>query len=218
MQFLTSNNTLKIILILLGLLFLSHLSINFLLRKLLTVDMIYDEMTKFIEPNQVINLLHKQVSSTNYMQFVKLFIFLLLRICFVFFCLAVGLQLTGVSYQNLDLFKAAIIADYAFLVPKILKYLWFEVIQTQYSLPDLRNYNDYSLVQLLNLSSTDLWLEYPLRVINIFEVFFIIMITFSIREIYERSYLYRLKFVCLTYGSGLVIYTIILAFVGMSLS
>ena len=61
-------------------------------------------------------------------------------------------------------------AEYIFLIPEVLKILWFMIIQTDPTYNDIGSFYPLSLMHFFDYYSIDKRWAYPLRALNLFEV------------------------------------------------
>ena len=63
-------------------------------------------------------------------------------------------------------------AEYIFLVPEILKILWFMFVETDPTYNDLSGFYPLSLIHFVDIESLDKRWAYPLRALNLFEIIY----------------------------------------------
>jgi len=83
-----------------------------------------------------------------------------------------------ISYSSI--FKIVMIGEFIFFLPKAINYLWFLTIKENYSFEDVRDFDPYSLYNLLKDYGIVSWMAYPLKFINLFEFIYICFITIGI--------------------------------------
>ena len=126
--------------------------------------------------------------------------------------LGIGTFLFDKDVSHKKLWKIALIGEFIFLVPALLKLLWFYSFKTDYSLFDLETFYPLSLLNLFDVEQLSSWYLYPLQTINLFELLFIITLSFLLdRTIGDRSYS-GIKIVTGSYLPALVIWVATIMF------
>jgi hypothetical protein len=86
------------------------------------------------------------------------------------FVIWVGCFLFGYRVTYSQCWGVVIVSEYIFLIPEILKILWFMFIETDPSIHDIRAFYPFSLMHFFDYYSLDRKWAYPLRALNLFEV------------------------------------------------
>lgn len=71
-------------------------------------------------------------------------------------------------------------AEYIFLVPEILKIMWFMVIETDPTYNDISGFYPLSLINFVEYNAVDKRWAYPLRALNLFEIVYWFMLVAGI--------------------------------------
>lgn len=82
--------------------------------------------------------------------------------CFMFGCRVTYTQCWGVALS----------AEFIFLIPELLKIGWFMFVHRDPTYHDIRSFYPFSLMQLFDYNELDKRWAYPLRALNVFEVFY----------------------------------------------
>lgn len=154
----------------------------------------------------------------EWLVYVLLPVFLLFKILIVDACLTVGGLLLRIEDGFGKFLSAIVIAEFIFLIPGIIKILWFVFVQTEYTLQDLQLFFPLSIINLFDPTELDPWLVYPLQLLNIFEILYWVVLASQLQEVLGKSFSKSLAFVCMTYGTGLFIWVILVMFLIVSLS
>lgn len=86
------------------------------------------------------------------------------------FVIWVGCFMFGYRVTYGQCWGVVIGAEFIFLIPEVLKILWFLIIQTDPGYHDIRAFYPFSLMHFFGYYSLDKRWAYPLRAINLFEV------------------------------------------------
>jgi hypothetical protein len=108
-------------------------------------------------------------------------------------------------------------AEFVFLIPTIFKLLWFLFIQTSYTLQDLQYFHPLSALSIFDPLSLEPWLVYPLQVLNIFEaIYWVVLACLLSKEFPELDINRSMGVVVGGYGTGLVIWVILVMFLTLT--
>jgi hypothetical protein len=88
------------------------------------------------------------------------------------FVIWVGCFMFGYKVTYSQCWGVVIGAEFIFLVPEVLKILWFMVIETDPTYDDIRSFYPLSLMHFIDYDSLNKRYAYPLRALNIFEVLY----------------------------------------------
>ena len=91
-------------------------------------------------------------------------------------------------------------AEAIFLLPAIIKLLWFAFVQTDYTLEELQYFYPLSLLNLFEVGELEAWWVYPFQVINVFEIGYWIVLAYALSKLLSKSFNNALGFVMSTYG------------------
>jgi hypothetical protein len=145
-------------------------------------------------------------------------IYLLLKFFIVAACLSVGVLLFGYNIEFKKLFHIALFADIIFIVPPIIKIFWFSLVFTDYNLADVQYFFPLSALSLVNPNQVEGWLIYPLQMLNIFEFLYWIALAFGLKIIIKQPFQKMLALVLSSYGLSLLLWVIFITFITINLS
>jgi|688.fasta_scaffold333307_3 hypothetical protein len=154
----------------------------------------------------------------EWITYVVIPLFYLLKFSLISAILSIGVLLSNLKYDFKALFRSVVFAEYTFLIPIVLKLMWFGFVFQEFKLDDLRNFAPFSLYSILNNQQIDDWLNYPLQKINLFELFYWIALAYQLKPVLNENLSGSLAFVGRTYGVGLVIWIILVMFLMVSIS
>ena len=78
-------------------------------------------------------------------------------------------------------------AEFIFLIPEFLKIGWFLFVETDPTLPDIRAFYPFSLMNLVDFTTIQKQYAYPLRALSIFEIFYVLVLVNGV-HFYARRY------------------------------
>jgi hypothetical protein len=92
------------------------------------------------------------------------------KLSIIAFLLWVGCFLFGYNISFAKCFQIALVAEFFFLLPEIIKILHFMFSTENFGLYDINIYYPLSLIQLVDVDSIDRKWIYPLKALNLFEL------------------------------------------------
>lgn len=102
------------------------------------------------------------------------------------FVIWVGCFMYGYRVTYVQCWGVVIGAEFIFLVPEVLKIIWFMTVQTDPSYNDIRAFYPFSLMHFFNYSEIDKRWAYPLRALNLFEIAYCFLLVSGIHH-YARK-------------------------------
>ncbi len=146
-------------------------------------------------------------------------IFLLLKISIIALILDVGCFFLGKEIKYKKLFNIVVKAEFIFLLVIITKTAWFYFYKTNYTLEDLQYFYPLSALQIIGYEGLKSWFIYPLQVVNVFEVAYWILLSYFIgKEIDNNSSNKGFYIVASSYGVGLLIWVVGMMFFTLNMN
>ena len=136
------------------------------------------------------------------------------------FCMWIGLFLRGLNASIETLSQVTLKAEVAHLASPLWTLIWFGVIHTNPDPLEVQNFYPLSLASALSLERAELWIRYPLSVLNIFELIYVLVLSFILSDTLDGDfgrYRVALAVVLSTYGAGLFFWILLAAFFFVSL-
>lgn len=138
------------------------------------------------------------------------------KIILVTICLSIGMFFITNHFNFKELFGAALVAEFVFLIPSILKILWFTFFKTDYNLIDLQLFYPLSALSLFDetaVQQNQPWLVYPLQTLNLFEISYWLLLAKGVSEVIKKDFTKSFELVMASYGTGLVLWVVTIMFI-----
>ena len=126
---------------------------------------------------------------------------------------------TGVFFSNSNekieyktIFKIIVASEIIFIAVSISKLLWFYLFGGNYDLNDLGFFYPLSLIFLFDISEVNKVWIYPLQVINIFQIVYIILISYALKNVCKIDASVSDRIVLSAYLPALVIWIVLIMF------
>ncbi|WP_194777439.1 sulfate ABC transporter permease [Pararhodonellum marinum] len=112
---------------------------------------------------------------------------LLWNITMITFLIWVGSFMYGYKIPFRPMWKFVMLAYLIFIVPEIIRLLWFLVIKTPDNFREVENFYPLSLFSLVNPSQVAAKFHYPLKTLNLFEVMYWYFLAVGFHTISRRN-------------------------------
>lgn len=103
------------------------------------------------------------------------------------FVLWVGCFTFGFRITFSQCWSVVMAAEFIFLVPELLKVGWFLFFQTDPTLPEIKAFYPFSLMNFFDYTGVEKRFAYPLRAISIFELFYILILVNGVHYYAKRE-------------------------------
>lgn len=203
--------------------FILYLILTFISKRYLQTDAkIFDILAKDYPSAVVQNYIDSQ-KKWWWVSYVVTPVLIGLKVLLVAFCINFikVFEIEGLEKIKFsDVIFVVLIAEFVFVIAGFYKFINFYWIDTNYTLEGLQTYFPISLLNLKEHISTEKWLAYPLQIVNLFEVFYWLILAWGVRELLDEkiSYSKSLGLIALTYGTGLFFWVGVVCFVILNAS
>lgn len=123
---------------------------------------------------------------------------------------------TNVKFK--DTWRIVLCAQWSTVLVIFVKVLWFGFYHTQYTLEELQSFSPLSLINFFDRKTLDVWLVYPIQLINLFELAYWIILIIGIKKLLNRSWLKSVEMIFLSYGIALFVWVVIIMFISLNFS
>ncbi|MBB6273147.1 hypothetical protein HDF26_003607 [Pedobacter cryoconitis] len=145
-------------------------------------------------------------------------IWLLIKTFVVNLTLQIGIVIQGYKLKLSQTFKIALMAEFVFLLPQIIKLIWFLMIQKTYTLTDLQHFYPLSILNLFNPNNLSTMLLYPFQIFNIFEVLYWIILAGGIKQELNKDIDQGIKVIFSGYIPALLLWLLVMTFITVSIA
>ena len=147
----------------------------FILLCLITLLLLYVKITLIENETAAFEFLQdrpegmilKAISTVKYLSIPLVYLWKFTVIAFVIW---VGCFMFGYRVTYTQCWGVVIGAEYIFLIPEVLKILWFMSVETDPTYNDISAFYPFSLIHLVDFDALDKRWAYPLRALNVFEI------------------------------------------------
>ncbi len=103
-------------------------------------------------------------------------------------------------------------AEFIFLLVPFFKLIWFMVFQPSYTLEDIQYFYPFSGLNITGYKGLESWLLYPLQVLNLFEIGYVIYLGYQMGCLTQTSTDNGLKIVASSYLPALLLWVSLVMF------
>jgi hypothetical protein len=196
-----------------------YLVIAFIIdRFILTKDVYYRGFAEQMTAERIEAFLEMR-NEYWWMQFLSPVIIVGIKASFTALCITIGIILIGQDITFAKAFKVALLAECVFVLAMAVQVaggLWFVEVRVP---DDYANFAPLSLLQLFDPAALALWMKHPLRTVNLFEVAYMLVLAWLVRPLLKkRSFRQTFGLVAASYGVGLLLWVVVLAFLLLQVS
>lgn len=184
---------------------------------LVSDNLYFNALQTQLSYEQIENIL-AQGKKWQWLGYLALPVVLLLKFSLVTCCLCLGYFFSSNKFVFKSFFGLSIVAELLFILPALLKILWFLFVQTDYSLNDLNQFYPLSLLNLFNQETLPRYWIYPLATLNMFEVVYWFLLAYGVAGETGLSYNKSFGLVMSSYGVGLLLWIVLVMFLTITYS
>lgn len=146
-------------------------------------------------------------------------VYKLFKFSFLSLWMLTGFMLLGYNISLKKIFNSAIVAEFVWEIPKIIKIFWFGIFDRNYTLEELKLFNPFSLISLFERNSLDTWLIFPLKSLNLLQILYALIFALTLRVLTQKEeHRVDLKASLPIYFTGFILWITFLTFLSINLS
>lgn len=180
-------------------------------------DLLYDFYVDRISLERITDILSER-KKLSWPSFVIPPFFFFVKFCLIAVCFSIAALLVGHAVDFGIFFYAATVSEIVLISSSIVRILWFSFVQTDYTLQDIQYFMPLSIINLFDPLNLDPLFIYPLRLLNGFEVMYWFALAYLLKDILRMNILRNFYFVACSYGIGLLIWCVFIAFITVNFS
>lgn len=181
-------------------------------------NLVYNSLSEQLTENQVKKILNLQ-EKWKWIGYVFVPVFILLKTIIISSVIYIGVFFFSkhdVAFKRI--WNSVIKVEFVFLLVPILKTVWFYFFQTHYTLEDVQFFYPLSALNITGYKGLEPWLLYPLQVLNLFEVAYIILLSHQIGKLTQTNADTGLKIVSYSYIPALLLWVVVVMFFTLNYS
>jgi len=186
-------------------------------KYILTDNLYYHSLSERLSYNQIHSILHLQ-HKFEWLGYAIIPLVILLKEGYAALAITTGFILFGVYTNYRTVFKAALVGEFVFLfegIYKLIGLLWFVNVKTT---TDIAEFSPLSMLEIFNDHKIVPWLIYPLHTLNLFELFYCLIVAWILSIKLKEKYTDTLANVIISYGAGMILLIVTIMFLSLQLS
>lgn len=121
------------------------------------------------------------------LKYVSIPVIYLWKFTVIGFVIWIGCFMYGYRVTFAQCWGLVVVAEYVFLIPELIKVLWFLFVVGDPSLYEISGFYPLSMISLVDYPSLDPKYAYPLRALNLFEVLYWVMLAEGIHHFARKE-------------------------------
>jgi hypothetical protein len=196
---------------------LSLFSTYYIQANILTDQVYYNSLADRLTADKIASLIHTQ-QRIRILSYLMVPAGLLLKITLVSFCIYTGLQFTSYALSFRTVFKIALFAETASVVYTLLRLFLLSFFYDVNTFNELQSFAPLSVFSLLNAATVPQFLQYPLQVLNLFELLYCLLLAAGLRFFLKQPMGKMIGLVLASYGLGLLCWMLCVVFLNTYLT
>jgi hypothetical protein len=165
---------------------------TFIILCLLTLLLLYIKISFIEQETAAFEFLQDRPEGTvlkiiSALQFFSVPLIYLWKFTVIGFVIWVGSFMFGFRITFSQCWSVVMAAEFVFLAPEFLKIVWFMFIETDPTLPQIKAFYPFSLMNLVDYTTIQKQYAYPLKAISIFEIFYVLVLVNGIHYYAKRD-------------------------------
>jgi hypothetical protein len=184
---------------------------------MLTEDMYYQTLGEQMTMERIEEYMSQQ-KKYQWVGYLFIPLVYLIKFSLISLCLITGTLLADIKISFKQVFGIVVFAEIVFLIPTAIRVVWFGFIDTDFTLAELSSFMPLSLANLFDVSKLEIWWVYPFQLANLFEVIYWLLLAYGLHLHTQREYERMLRLVLSSYGSGLLLWVVVVMFLNVNFS
>lgn len=184
-------------------------------------NLLYEHLSENFSEASVTHKVEKYQKFTP-VKIIAPIVFYALRFFIIAIFVAVVLFLINIKHPFTGIVKAVILAEYLYIIKQLIKLIWFGIYRTDYTFKDFYDFNWDSVSGWADISNLPLYFRVPINSINLFTLLYLFVLAFFLKKELGKkntiSYIKSLNISLKAYGSGLILWIVIVLFVLVGLN
>lgn len=145
-------------------------------------------------------------------------IILLFKTSLVSVCLSIGTILFSLDFKFKSIFKSVLLAEGVFIIAQIIYLINLSQHLNTLTIESSLNYFPLTVLSIYGAENVVPWLHYPLQTLNLFEVAYILCISWLLSKQWKLDFIESINIVLPSYGIGLLIWIVLVIFLTLQIS
>ena len=199
-------------------LFSSVLIVNALiLNKVIISESVYfNTYSDRLDPGRISELINIR-GKLEWIGYVLIPLLLLVKLFLITLSIEIGVILKEYKLSIKQIFHVVLIAESVFIIAQVVRNITLFLLDFN-TLDDIYNFYPLSILNLVNATSVNIWLIYPLKLANLFTIIYFFVLAHGLSFILKKKPVRMLSFSISTYGLCLLIWVMLIMFLNVYFS
>ncbi|MDG5766894.1 hypothetical protein QA596_05405 [Balneolales bacterium ANBcel1] len=154
----------------------------------------------------------------GWISFALLPFIILLKILFTAFCVTTGAIFTDTDFSFGNIFQSATYSEFIFLFSQAVFSLNLFLNRDELTIDSAGNFFPLSVLSYFGVENVVIWLHYPLQTLNVFEVAYVLCLTWLLSRQWKPDFVDSINIVLPSYGIGLLTWMMLVVFLTLQIS
>jgi hypothetical protein len=187
-----------------------HLFLNI---DLLQINQFSKTLTK-AQIDQVLSL----ETNNEFLNLIAISLCILAKVILISIIIFIGSFLFHKNFSIKKIILIVVKSEYIFILPILFEIIYFKFINTTASLIEIQNFYPLSAINILGYKGLEPWLIYPLQILNLFEIAYIIYLAYQIGKVTNTNTDTGFKIMMYSYVPTMLLWVCVVMFLTLSMS
>lgn len=145
-------------------------------------------------------------------------VMLLFKIFFAVLCIFIGVVLSDLKTSFHELFRSVVIAEVVFITAQLIYLYNLYNHRSEITIETTIDHYPLSVLMFLGTENVASWLHYPLQTMNIFELVYILFVSWLLSREWKIGTVDTINIVLPSYGTGLLIWMVLVVFLTIQIT
>jgi hypothetical protein len=194
--------------IVLGLVLEEFLNINKLAMSTIAEQLTKEQLTKVLELNE----------RWKWLSYGVIPIILLIKTHLIATVINIGSYFYDYEISYSKVYNIVLKSEFIFLLAIFAKGARFYLYQPDFTILDFQNFYPLSMLNIVDYKSLDPWMIYPFQTLNLFEVGYVLLLTFFMKKALNIKFLDSFLLIAISYGTSLLLWITTVMFIILNYS
>jgi len=182
-----------------------------------TDDFLYRNLSDELSESVIEGLVTSE-NRFGWISFAILPFIILLKILFTTFCVTTGAIFADTEFSIAKIFQVVIYSEFIFLISQKVYSLNLFFNRDVLTFENAGNFFPLSMLSFFEVENVVPWLHYPIQTLNLFEVAYVLCISWLLSKQWKPDFIESLNIVIPSYGLGLLVWMVLVVFLTLQVS
>lgn len=154
----------------------------------------------------------------RWLGYVLMPLIVLLKVVFATVCISIGVVLSTIEFKFKTVFKTVLLAEVVFVIAQSIYLINLSFHLDTLTVATVSNYFPFTVLSYFGTENVVDWLQYPLQTLNVFEAAYMGLIAWLLSKQWKPNFIESLSVVVPSYGTGLILWLVLVTFLTLQIS